>query len=248
MSVLKVNLGALDNWSRSHGDVGADVKGVADSAAGNPNLFAAHGTISQPLLGVQSNADAARNGALAGVHEESTAMAGRLSNARQMYDKGDAAGAERIRAADSRLQPSQGGAEGQGGGAQQAGQMVGQVSQMVGQAVQGITQPIQGIAQAIGQMPQQVMQSVQGMAQAAGQGGGATAAAASGAVGSPAAGQAGKPEGRDAKQYSGPLAAGGPENREKAPTQGIMSPERMRELQGLPPEEHGHQPNPDILY
>lgn len=247
MSVLKVNLGALDSWSRSHGDVGADVKGVADGAAGNPNLYAAHGTISQPLLGVQNSADAARSGALAGAHEESTAMSGRLSNARQMYEKGDSAGAERVRAADSKL-PSQGGAEGQGGGAQQAGQMVSQVGQMVGQAVQGITQPIQGIAQAVGQMPQQVMQSVQGMAQAAGQSGGATAAAASGAAGSPTAGQAGKPEGRDAKQYSGPLAAGGPENRGKAPTQGIMSPERMRELQGLPPEERGHQPNPDILY
>jgi CubicO group peptidase (beta-lactamase class C family) len=97
MSTLITNSGAMEGWSRSHDDVASSVKGVADGAAGDPNLLDSHGPISQPMLAAQKATNAARNEALGATHTESTTIAELLSKARQAYDEGDAAGGDRIR-------------------------------------------------------------------------------------------------------------------------------------------------------
>src|SRR6516164_9120355 len=68
MSTLITNSGAMDGWSRSHDDVGTAVKGVADEADRDPNLFDSHGAISQPILAAQNATDAARNDAVGATH------------------------------------------------------------------------------------------------------------------------------------------------------------------------------------
>ncbi|MDH6246937.1 type VII secretion target [Mycobacterium sp. OTB74] len=97
MSTLITNSGAMDGWSRSHDDVGTAVKGVADEADRDPNLFDSHGAISQPILAAQNATDAARNDAVGATHTASTTIAELLSKARQAYDDGEAAAADRIR-------------------------------------------------------------------------------------------------------------------------------------------------------
>ncbi|MCX8561730.1 type VII secretion target [Mycolicibacterium mucogenicum] len=260
MSILVVNPAAVGDWSNNHDNTATALKGVVNGALGNANLSDSHGVISQPLLTAQNAAEAARADALRSVHTASSTMADLLNKAKKAYEDGDAAGAQKLKAEAAKLDQTRGdgralssatspmAAGAQGGGAQQASQMMGQFSQMAGQVMQSATQPIQGIAQNLGQIPQQVMQSMQGLTQGAGHGDGAGGGGASASHGSGgrAAERAGK-ERDNAPAQSG--AGAGPGAREKAPVDSVMSRERMRETQGLPPqdlERHGH--NRDVDY
>lgn len=268
MSTLTVQPGAMGEWSNNHDEVATSVQGVANGAASNPSLSDSHGIVSQPFLAAQSATDAARNEALGATQTASSAIAETLRKAQKAYEEGDAAGAEQIRAQAAQMAAAQGAGGGGGSaagsamgqGGQGASQMMGQFGQMAGQVMQGVTQPVQGLAQSLGQLPQQVMQSVQGLTQAAGQGGGLAAGAgggaATGAAGAGASGAGGgapagpgHPDKKHAERDGAvnPDAAAGPDAHEKAPAEGVMSRERMREMQGLPPEEPGHRPpNRDI--
>lgn len=265
MSTLTVQPGAMGEWSSSHDDVASSVQGVANGAASNPSLSESHGIVSQPFLAAQSATDAARNEALGATQTASSAIAETLRKAQKAYEEGDAAGAEQIRAQAAQLAAAQGAGGGgsspagsaMGQGGQGASEMMSQFGQMAGQVMQGVTQPVQGLAQSLGQLPQQVMQSVQGLTQAAGQGGGLAAGAGGGAASGAAGAGGGAPAapGHPDKKHvehdgaANSDAAAGPDAHEKAPAEGVMSRDRMREMQGLPPEEPGHRPpNRDIEF
>lgn len=259
MSILVVNPAAVGDWSNNHDNTATAIKGVVNAALGNPNLSNSHGVISQPLLTAQNAAETARADALRSVHTASSTIADLLNKAKKAYEDGDAAGAEKLKAQAAKLDQTRGdgsalssatspmAAGAQGGSAEQASQMVGQFSQMAVQVMQSATQPIQSVAQSLGQIPQQVMQSMQGLTQVAGRGAGAGGgASASRGSGGTAPERAGK-ERDNAPAQSG--AGAGPGDREKAPIDSVMSRERMRETQGLPPqhlERHGH--NRDVDY
>ncbi|MEV0671233.1 ESX-1 secretion-associated protein [Mycobacterium sp. NPDC050441] len=236
MTELRASTGAVTALGGQLDNVAADVGAVIDGAPALSSLIDSHGTIGFPAD--FAGASEARSAAVGATKVVSEKMAETLRQAAKAYERGDVEAAEKLKAQADRLgggrssgssNTAGGPSGGQDGGMQAGGQMMGQFSQMAGQMMQGITQPVQGIVQGLTQMPQQVMQGVQGIVQAATQG-----AAGGGATG-PEAPPAGAAESD---------GAGAPDKGEKAPAQaGIMSEERMRELQGLPPLQREEAPH-----
>ncbi|MGV0743580.1 ESX-1 secretion-associated protein [Mycolicibacterium sp. XJ870] len=242
MTELRTFTGAVTAMGGQFDNVAADVSSLIDGAPALSGVLNSHGTIGFPadFAGVTD----ARSAAVGAAKATSEKMAETLRQAAKAYERGDMEAAEKLKAQAERMDgpgapgsPNAGGAGapsgGQDGGMQAGGQMMGQFSQMATQMMQGLTQPAQGIVQGLSQMPQQAFQGVQGIVQAATQGaaggGGAAADAAKASAG--AAGPGGPPEGAGPSE-----GAGAPGGGEKAPAQaGIMSEERMRELQGMPP-------------
>lgn len=240
MNQFVANTGAMNTWQQQLTDLSTDVGNFINSAPGVSTVLNSHGTIGHPMQTAFDAAQSARGSAMGATQSASAKISDLLRQAAQAYERGDMASADKLKAQAQQMEgaagaPSAAGgapsAGGQDGGAQSAGQMMGQFGQIAGQMMQGVTQPLQGMAQALGQMPQQVFQGVQGIVQtatqgAAGTGGGAAAAAAQGA-------NAGAAQAGEAPEGAAPAGAGAPETGEKAPVQsGIMSEERMRELQG----------------
>lgn len=245
MTELRAFTGAVAALGGQLDNVAADVGAVMNGAPALSEVVNSHGTIGFPAD--FAGASDARSAAVDATKVVSERMAETLRQAAKAYERGDMEAAEKLKAQADRMagRPSSGSSNaagggssgGQDGGMQAGGQMMGQFSQMAGQMMQGITQPVQGIVQGLTQVPQQVMQGVQGIVQAATQG----AAGGGGATGPEA------PPVREAESDG----AGAPDKGEKAPAQaGIMSEERMRELQGLPPlhrDEAPHEPLPESL-
>lgn len=234
MNQFIANTGAMNGWQQQLGDLSTEVGNFINSAPGVSTVLNTHGTIGHPMQTAFDAAQSARGSAMGATQSASAKISDLLRQAAQAYERGDMASADKLKAQAQQMEgaagspASAGGAPsagGQDGGAQSAGQMMGQFGQLAGQMMQGITQPIQGMAQALGQMPQQVFQGVQGIVQTATQGAGSGAAEAAAQGANAGAAQPGtKPAGAEA-----------PETGEKAPVQpGIMSDERMSELQGEP--------------
>ncbi|WP_454787524.1 type VII secretion target [Mycolicibacterium lutetiense] len=248
MTELRASTGAVTALGGQLDNVAADVGAVVNGAPALSEVLNSHGTIGFPAD--FEGASEARSAAVGATKAVSERMAETLRQAANAYERGDLEAAEKLKAQADRMaggrssgsaNAATGGPDGSGagggqdGGMQAGGQMMGQFSQMAGQMMQGITQPVQGIVQGVSQVPQQVMQGVQGIVQAATQG----AAGGAGGLEASLAG-AGQPDG-----------AGAPAEGEKAPAQvGIMSEERMRELQGQPPllrDAAPHGPPPESL-
>ncbi len=247
MTELRASPSAVTALGGQLDNVAADVGAVINGAPALSEVLNSHGTIGFPAD--FAGASEARSAAVGATKAVSEKLAETLRQAARAYERGDLDAAEKLKAQADRMAggrgsgasnsaggpTSSGAVGGQDSGMQAGGQMMGQFSQMAGQMMQGIAQPVQGIVQGLTQVPQQVMQGVQGIVQAATQG-----AAGDGAEGTqaPPAGVA-EPDG-----------AGAPDRGEKAPAQaGIMSEERMRELQGLSPPHrdeapHGVEPPP----
>ncbi|MGV0781004.1 type VII secretion target [Mycolicibacterium sp. XJ775] len=245
MTGLKAFTGAITALGGQFDNVATDAGNVIDGASALSGVLSSHGTIGHPAA--FATAIDARRGAVGAAKADSERLAQTLRQAANAYERGDLEAAERLKAQADRLggageagpATTAGGYDagaapdgGQDRGIQTGSQMMGQFSQMAGQMMQGITQPVQGIVQGLSQIPQQAMQGVQGIIQAATQGGAAGGTAASDLATKSGATNAGAPPTADGSSGG----AGAPTDGEKAPAHaGIMSEERMRELQGLPP-------------
>lgn len=265
MTELKAFTSAITALGGQFDNVATDASAVIDSAPALSGVLNSHGTIGHPAD--FAGAISARSGAVGAAKAGSERLAETLRRAASAYERGDLEAAERLKAQGGRMEGAAGGAgspttaggsnasaapgSGQDGGMQAGGQMMGQFSQMAGQMMQGITQPIQGVMQGLSQVPQQAMQGVQSIVQAATQGG-----AAGGTTAADPAVKAGGTDAGAPLTADGPSeGAGAPADGEKAPARaGIMSEERMRELQGLPlrsndefgKKESGSEPSPQI--
>lgn len=243
MTELRTNGSVVNGLGQQHID---NISGFVTDAPDLSGLLNSHGVIGNPTD--FGGAYEARANAMKATKAASEKMSDLLSQAAAAYDRGDVEAARKLKAQADQIEgkggpgsPSAGGPGGQDGGSQAAGQIMGQFSQLAGQVVQGVTQPVQGIMQGVSQMPQQVFQGVQGIVQTATQAGsGATDAAAKAAASGPSApAGAGAPAGPGAPAGQGAQpGAGAPSGGEKAPA-GIMSEERMREIQGLPIHPEG---------
>jgi hypothetical protein len=254
MNQFIANTGAMNGWQQKLGDISTDVGNFISGAPGTSTVTNTHGTIGFPMQTAFDAAQSARGSAMGATQAASAKIGDLLRQAAQAYERGDMAAASDLKAKADQMDGSSsasaaGGSQAaQAGGASSAGQMLGQMGQLAGQMAQSVTQPLAGMAQALGQMPQQVFQGVQGIVQtatqgAAGMGSGAAEAAASAA----GAGATGATEAASAG--AAPAGAGGPEGGEKAPV-GVMSEERMRELQGerepMQQMDEGGDPRPNI--
>lgn len=237
MTQFKTHTGAMSGWQQQLGDVSSDASNLLNGAPGVSGVQNSHGTIGHPMQSAFDAAQSARGGAVGATQGASTKIADLLRQAAQAYDRGDMAAAGKLKAQADQMEGtgspaagSPGGAAGggAGGGSQAATQMMSQFGQMAGQMAQSITQPIQGLTQSLGQIPQQVFQGVQGIVgsatEGAGGAGGGAAEAASQAAGA----------GAEAGAGHAPAGDGAPEEEYgKAPVKdGVMSEERMREMQG----------------
>jgi hypothetical protein len=254
MTQFRADTSAVTAWGQQVSNLSDEVKSFVSGAPGTSGVQNSHGTIGFPMQDVLDAAQSARGEALGATQSASAKIGDLLNQASQAYERGDSQAAARLKAQADRMESAQtedsrgtgspSAPGGQGGVAQTAGQMMGQFGQLAGQMMQGVTQPVQGVVQGLSQIPQQAMQGAQGIVQTAMQGaGGGGAAAADAAAKASAAG-------------AGP---GAPGAGEKAPVQrGIMSEDRMRELQGLPPVDHDvmvgggdrtvhHEPGPPRL-
>ncbi|MET0456769.1 MAG: type VII secretion target [Mycobacterium sp.] len=160
--------------------------GAPQSAA----VATSQGQIASPVIGALDQVLGSRQATLQATSTSSQTIGDLLRRAAQMYDEGDVAGAERLRAAADALADPEGtnGTDSQrastdserasterddgtstgssSAGADQAGQLAGQVGQQVGQLGQAIGQAVAGLVQGLTQLPQQIVQGVQSATQA----------------------------------------------------------------------------------
>ncbi|MDV3124364.1 ESX-1 secretion-associated protein [Mycobacterium sp. 21AC1] len=217
MTQFTAHTGAMSGWQQQLGDVSTDASNLLNGAPGVSGVQNSHGTIGHPMQTAFDAAQSARGSAVGATQGASTKIADLLRQAAQAYDRGDMAAAGQLKAQADQMEgtgsPAAGSpGGGAGGGSQAATQMMSQFGQMAGQMAQSITQPIQGLTQSLGQIPQQVFQGVQGL------------------VGSAAEGAGGMGGAEAAGAGAGSGAGEGPG---QAPvSEGVMSEERMREMQG----------------
>ncbi|GAS88995.1 ESX-1 secretion-associated protein [Mycolicibacterium brisbanense] len=239
MTQFRADTSAVTGWGQQVSSLSDEVASFVSGAPATSGVQNSHGTIGFPMQDVLEAAQSARGSALGATQSASAKIGDLLKQAAQAYERGDSEAAARLKAQADRMESAQPESrqgtgtvmtKGAQGAPQPAGQVMSQFGQVAGQMMQGMTQPVQGAVQGLSQIPQQAMQGAQGIVQSAMQGaGGGGAAAADAAAKASVAG-------------AGP-GAGAPPGQRPPVQSGIMSEERMRELQGLPPfggEVMGH--------
>ncbi|WP_059162500.1 type VII secretion target [Mycobacterium sp. IS-3022] len=181
MSQLNVQTDAVRSYAQIHDRVATDLSQVIDADASEAaGVQASHGTIAAAVGAALTSALGTRRDTVQATARSGETLSELLREAARMYDDGDQAGADKLRAAADALDSQQGAPGGTSGpvgavgpaaatgspagGDQMAGQLAGQIGQQVGQAVGGLTASLAGLAQGLVQVPQQVMQAVQGAA------------------------------------------------------------------------------------
>jgi hypothetical protein len=226
---MSVQTDGLRQFSQTHADIASQVTALLGGAPTAAGVEQTHGPIAMAVQNALNDVLGARSGSLKNTATSGDTIAGLLRKAAQMYDEGDRAGAEKMKAAAQAMAEGQGGpgaggatggaagaatgaaASGAGGGG--AAGMVGQLTSALGQAMGslgGLGQGGQqggGAMQGLQQLPQQVMQGVQQIVEAA-TGAGADGAEEAGA-GAEGAGEKAPVDqgGRQPTQTGGPVPA-----------------------------------------
>lgn len=166
---LSVHTDGLRQFSQTHSEIASGVSALLSGAPTAAGVEQTHGPIAMAVQNALNDVLGARSGSLKNTATSGDTIAGLLRKAAQMYDDGDRAGAEKMKATAEAMAAGQG-AQGAGGG---AGGVVGQLTGALTQAVGSLGQLAQGGQQGggagggLGQLPQQVMQGVQQIVQAA---------------------------------------------------------------------------------
>lgn len=180
---LSVHTDGLRQFSQTHADIASGVSALLSGAPTAAGVEQTHGPIAMAVQNALNDVLNARSGSLKNTATSGDTIAGLLRKAAQMYDEGDRAGAERMKATAEAMAAggqgtpaagaATGGATSGAAGGAGAGGMVGQLTGALGQAMGSLGQLGQGGGQGggaaggLGQLPQQVMQGVQQIVEAA---------------------------------------------------------------------------------